>query len=103
VVALAGIFLPGLLLAVAVLPWWEELRRRVGVRTAIAGVNASVVGVLAAALYRPVWTSAVGNVWDAGLAVAGFVALVAGGVRPWVVVGVMALAGVGLRMWPWPL
>jgi chromate transporter len=99
VVALAGIFLPGLLPAVAVLPWWEELRRRVGVRTAIAGVNASVVGVLAAALYRPVWTSAVGNVWDAGLAVAGFVALVAGGVRPWVVVGVMALAGVGLRMW----
>ena len=57
------------------------------------------MGVLAAALYRPVWTSAVGTVGDGVIAVAGFIALVVGGVRPWVVVGVMALAGVGLRMW----
>ncbi len=92
-IALAGIFLPGLMLVIAVLPWWEVLRRNVRMRAAIAGVNASVVGVLLAALWRPVMTSAVGTVWDGLIAVAGFVALVVGRVRPWVVVLGAALVG----------
>lgn len=99
VLALVGISLPGLLLVVAVLPWWEVLRRSVGMRAAIAGVNASVVGVLLAALYRPVWTSAVGSAADGLIAAAGFVALLTGRVRPWVVVGIAAAAGVGMRVW----
>ena len=99
VIALVGIFLPGLLLVIAVLPWWEELRKNVGMRAVIAGVNASVVGVLLAALWRPVITSAVGTVWDGVIVVAGFVALVVGRVRPWVVVLGAAMAGVVLQVW----
>jgi len=62
-------------------------------------VNASVVGVLLAALYRPVWTSAVGTVWDGLVAVVGFLALVVWRARPWVVVGLAAVAGVLVRVW----
>jgi len=98
-VALVGIFVPGMLLVIAVLPWWEELRRSARMRAVVAGVNASVVGVLAAALYRPVGTGAVRSVVDGVIALAAFVALVVGRVRPWVVVGVSALVGVVLRVW----
>ncbi len=99
VIALVGIFLPGLLLVIAVLPWWEELRRSVGMRAVIAGVNASVVGVLLAALWRPVITSAVGTVWDGVIVTAGFSALLVGRMRPWVVVLGTAVAGVVLQAW----
>jgi chromate transporter len=98
-IALAGIFLPGLLLVIAVLPWWERLRRNDALRWAIAGVNASVVGVLLAALYRPVWTSTVVTGWDGLIAVVGFLALVGLRARPWVVVGLSAVVGVLLRVW----
>jgi chromate transporter len=98
-VALVGIFLPGMLLVIAVLPWWEGLRKSAGMRAAVAGVNASVVGVLAAALYRPVGSVAVGSVWDGVVAVVAFGALVVGRVRPWMVVGVCVVAGVVLRGW----
>jgi chromate transporter len=69
---LAVIFLPALLILVAALPFWEALRRRPGVRTAIAGVNASVVGLLLAALYDPVWTSAIHGRKDFAVALAAF-------------------------------
>ncbi|WP_406741035.1 chromate transporter, partial [Bordetella pertussis] len=55
----ALIFLPGALLLVGALPFWNVLRGRPAVRAALAGVNAGVVGILLAALYDPVWTGAV--------------------------------------------
>lgn len=70
-IALAAVFLPGLLLAVAGTALWEPIARHAGARGALAGVNAAVVGVLAAALYDPVWLTGVGNVVDALIAVAG--------------------------------
>jgi chromate transporter len=93
VIALLGIFLPGMLLILAVLPWWSRLRSNAGMRAAIAGVNASVVGILLAALYRPVWTSAVDSVWDMVIVLAAFAALVVGKMRPVIVVGVVATIG----------
>ena len=98
-IALVGIFLPGMLLILAVLPWWSRLRANAGMPAAIAGVNASVVGILLAALYRPVWTSAVGGVWDVVIVLAAFVALVVGKVRPVVVVGVVAAIGALAGLW----
>ncbi|MFX8809265.1 chromate transporter, partial [Acinetobacter baumannii] len=59
VVALGAIFLPGLLLVTGMLPFWQALRRRPLAQAAMRGANAAVVGVLAAALYQPVWTGAV--------------------------------------------
>jgi chromate transporter len=93
-IALVAIFLPGLLLVVAVLPWWSKLRLNANMQAAIAGVNASVVGVLLAALYRPVWTSAVHSGWDVAIAAAGFALLIAGRARPIAVVALAALYGV---------
>ncbi len=75
VLALIGIFLPGLLALVGVLPFWDGFRRRVGAQAAMRGVNAAVVGLLGAALYDPIWTSAVHGSGDFGLALIGFVVL----------------------------
>src|SRR5258708_25563479 len=58
-ICLVAIFLPSFLLLIAALPFWDELRRRPAVQAALRGVNAAGVGVLPAALYRPVWTSAI--------------------------------------------
>jgi len=93
-IALTAISLPGLLLVVAVLPWWSRLRGNQWMQAAIAGVNASVVGLLLAALYRPVWTSAVRSPWDAAIAAAGFALLATGKARPIAVVAIAALYGV---------
>lgn len=90
---LAAIFLPGLLLVVGALPFWEVLRQHVGVRQAAAGINAAVVGLLASALVDPVWTSAVHSVADAAMAVAAFVLLVVFKVSPVAVVGLAAVYG----------
>jgi chromate transporter len=92
-IALTAISLPGLLLVVAVLPWWSRMRGNAWMQAAIAGVNATVVGVLLAALYRPVWTSAVRSPWDAAIAVAGFALLATGKARPLVIVAMAALYG----------
>jgi len=99
VTALVGIFFPGLLLVVAVLPWWSRLRANASVQAAIAGVNASVVGVLLAALYRPVWTSSVASVWDVLIVLAGFALLVVAKAKPLAVVALIALCGMGERLW----
>lgn len=61
---LIAIFLPGLLLVVCILPFWSKLRANPSIRFALAGINASVVGILAAALYRPVLTSSVRTLSD---------------------------------------
>jgi chromate transporter len=76
-VALVSIFLPGLLLVAGSLPMWRGIARRRGALSAISGVNASVVGLLAAALYHPLWTSAIVSLSDIAIVVVAFVALVA--------------------------
>jgi chromate transporter len=95
---LGGIFLPGMLVLVGTLPFWESLRRRAGARALMAGVNAAVVGILAAALYNPVWTSAVKSPADFGLALLGFVLLTVWRAPPLLVVIVTALGGVALAL-----
>jgi chromate transporter len=74
-VALIFVFLPGLLIALAGLPVWLWLGHHPAARAALAGINAAVVGVLGAALYNPIWLSAVGNGRDVAIALAGFLLL----------------------------
>ena len=76
-VALGAIFLPGFLLVAGVLPLWRTIAGRPIAARAIAGVNAAVVGLLGAALYDPVWTSAVRGPRDLAIALIGFTLLVA--------------------------
>lgn len=97
-IALAAIFLPGLLLVMGVLPFWDHLRGMGGARSAMAGANAAVVGILAAALYHPVWTGAVHGLPDFAIALAAFILLAAWRVPPWKVVLLTALAGAGLSL-----
>ncbi|MBI1736583.1 MAG: chromate efflux transporter [Candidatus Rokubacteria bacterium] len=89
--ALVAVFLPSLLLVVGALPFWDRVRAHAGMRSALAGVNAAVVGLLLAALYEPVWTSAIDGPADLALALAAFVALAVWSVPPWLVV--LATAG----------
>jgi chromate transporter len=96
-VFLGVIFLPAFLLVVGALPFWDALRVRPSVRTAMAGVNAGVVGLLLAALVGPVRASGLHDAVDLGLAVAAFVLLVVGRVSPLLVVGLGALTGAALR------
>jgi chromate transporter len=93
---LIAIFLPGMLILVGTLPFWNTLRARAGARAAMRGVNAAVVGLLAAALYTPVWTSSVKNAADLGVAILGFVALTVWHASALWVVILGALAGVAL-------
>ena len=95
--ALVAIFAPGLLLMMGAIPFWHGLRARPGARAAMAGVNAAVVGLLASALYNPVWTSAVRSPADFAIAAAGFAALVFGA-APLLVVVVTAAAGLALGL-----
>jgi chromate transporter len=74
-VALIFIFLPGVLIALAGLPVWLWLGHHPAARAALAGINASVVGVLGAALYNPIWLSAVANGRDVAIALVGFLLL----------------------------
>ena len=98
--ATVGIFLPGLLLVVAALPHWQALRARKSTAAIFAGVNAAVVGLLAAALYSPVWTSAVQGPIDFAIAVVGCFLLVRWKAPPLVVVALCASAGIGTALLP---
>lgn len=97
-IALLAIFLPGLLLVLGALPLWNALREMPRARAALNGVNAAVVGILAAALYDPVWTAAVRSPADFAIAAAAFVLLVAWRAQPWIVVCVTAFAGLALAV-----
>ena len=90
---LGAIFAPALLLVAGALPFWEVLRQRPAVQRAVGGVNAAVVGILGAALYDPVWTSAVHSRTDFALALAAFGLLVHARWSPVWVVGLAAMAG----------
>jgi chromate transporter len=94
VLGLIGIFLPGILILLGVLPFWDTFRRRSGAQATMRGVNAAVVGLLCAALYNPVWTSTIHAPRDFGIALVGFVLLTAWRAPPLLVVAFSALAGV---------
>ena len=79
------------------MPFWDALRRIGAVRNALLGVNAVVVGLLLAALYDPVWTSAILSATDFGLALAAFTLLVFWKTPPWLVVILTALGGCALQ------
>lgn len=98
VVCLLAIFLPAFLLVVGALPFWAQIRRSARAQAALAGVNAAVVGLLLAALYHPVWTSAIRQPADFALALSALVALVFWRVPPWLVVAGSALAGCLLEL-----
>jgi chromate transporter len=94
VIALVALFLPGMLLVYGMLPFWDAMRTRPAAQAAMRGTNAAVVGILGAALYNPVWTSAVLSPRDFALALAGFLLLTIWKMPPWIVVVVLAGAGV---------
>ncbi len=93
VLGLIGIFLPGLVLMAAVLPFWNALRGNRLIQAALTGVNASVVGILIAALFQPLWTTTIHSSFDFCIALSAFALLTLGKVQPWIVVaGVAALS-----------
>ena len=92
--ALAALYLPGILVLVGTLPFWQALRSSTRTQASLAGVNAAVVGVLAAALYDPIWTTAVRSRGDFVVAAVGFVLLIAWRTPPLAVVLGSAVAGV---------
>ena len=92
-IALIAIFLPGMLLVYGTLPFWDAMRTRPAAQAAMRGTNAAVVGILVAALYNPVWTSAVLTPRDFALALAGFLLLTVWKLPPWIVVVLLAGAG----------
>ncbi len=101
-ICLLAIFASSFLLVVGAMPFWDGLRRIAAVQNALLGVNAAVVGLLLAALYDPVWTSAILSPADFGLALAAFTLLVFWKVPPWLVVILTALGGWALHaglMW----
>jgi chromate transporter len=98
IIALVGIYLPSFLLLIGVLPFWSSLRNSTSFRAALRGINAAVVGLLLAALYQPVWVSAIRNASDFVLALVAFGLLVIWKWPPWVVVLLTALGGAGLSL-----
>src|SRR5215470_8583112 len=91
-ICLVAIFLPSFLLLIGALPFWNSLRRRPAAQSTIRGVNAAVVGLLLAALYKPVWTSAIFTPADFAIGIVAFLLLALWAVPPWLVVVFGALA-----------
>lgn len=92
---LLAIYLPSLLLMLGAVPFWDELRRRPGIQAALNGVNAAVVGLLLAALYQPVWTSAIHAPKDFALGLTAFLLLMFWKWPAWLVV-LLGAAGASL-------
>jgi chromate transporter len=97
IICLLAIFASSFLLVIGALPFWDSLRRIGAVQNALLGVNAAVVGLLLAALYDPVWTSAILSPADFGLALAAFTLLVFWKTPAWLVVILTALGGWALH------
>jgi chromate transporter len=99
-ICLVAIFLPSFLLLIGALPFWDTLRRRTGVQSALRGVNAAVVGLLLAALYKPVWTSAIFGPADFVIGILAFLLLAFWAVPPWLVVVFGAVAATVVSVIP---
>jgi chromate transporter len=100
VLCLVAMFLPAFLLVIGPLPFWDALRQRPWAQAALRGVNAAVVGLLLAALYRPVWTSGITTASDFALGVAAFLMLLMWKTPPWLVVVFCAVGGAILAYIP---
>ena len=98
VIALVAIFIPSFLLVIAILPFWNQLGQASNFRAALVAINAAVVGILAAALFDPVWTSSINSASDFALAAVAFGLLMFWKLPSWLVVIVTAVAGVGVSM-----
>jgi chromate transporter len=97
-ICLVAIFLPGLLLVVGALPFWDAFRLRPAAQAIMRGTNAAVVGILGAALYHPVWTSAIHSSFDFALALTGFMLLTVWRAPPWIIVGLTAAGATALSL-----
>lgn len=97
-IMLLAIFIPSFLLVTGALPYWESLRQRAGIQRSLAGINAAVVGVLGAALYDPVWRSAIHSGADLVFAMAAYALLVFARVSPVLLVLLAAMGGYWLAM-----
>ena len=97
-IALLAIFLPSFLLVIGILPFWNRLRTFEPFQAALRGINAAVVGILLAALYQPIWTSAIHTPVDFALGLVAFGLLVVWKMPPWVVVVLSALLGAGVHL-----
>lgn len=93
-IALIAVFLPGFLILLGVIPFWDSFRQRESAQALMRGANAAVVGILGAALYDPVFTSAIVGPYQFALALTCFVLLMAWKTTPWIVVLVAAAGGV---------
>ncbi|MDH3437341.1 MAG: chromate transporter, partial [Betaproteobacteria bacterium] len=98
--ALVAIFLPSFLLVAGALPYWDALRQKKHVQSALRGVNAAVVGLLLAALYNPVWTTSIQDTGDMALALIAFGLLMFWKLSPVYVVAVTAVGGAVLATFP---
>ena len=102
VLAMAGTFVPGFLLTAGLLPYWSRMAAHPGAARAIAGVSAAVVGLIAAALYDPVWTSAVRGPADVAVAALAILAMAkwrapALAVVAWCVLASLAMHWAGIK------
>ncbi|MDR3421868.1 MAG: chromate efflux transporter [Xanthobacteraceae bacterium] len=100
ILCLVGMFLPAFLLIIGALPFWDALRRKAWAQATLRGVNAAVVGLLLAALYHPVWTSAITTTGDFLLGAAAFLLLFLWKTPPWLVVLFCAIGGEALALLP---
>ncbi len=91
-----AIFLPGFLVLLGSLPFWASLRRQPRAQASMSGVNAAVVGLLAAALYNPLWRGSVHSFGDMAIALGAFILLMACRAPAWLVVVLAALAGLAV-------
>ena len=98
VIALVAIFMPSFLLVIAILPFWNQLSQASNFRAALVAINAAVVGILAAALFDPVWTSSINSASDFALVAVAVGLLMFWKLPSWLVVIVTAVAGVGVSM-----
>lgn len=97
-IALAAVFVPSLLLVVFLLPRWRRVSANGKAAAALMGVNASVVGFLAAAMYEHVWLDGLRSISDAAIAVGAFVLLAVVGMPPWLVVILGGVAGYAIGL-----
>jgi chromate transporter len=97
-ICLVAVFLPGLLVVVGALPFWDAVRTRPVAQAAMRGANAAVVGILGAAVYDPVWTSAILSTYDFALALLGFVLLTIWKMPPCAVVILLGAGRAGLAL-----
>lgn len=96
-VGLIAIFLPGFLLLIGILPFWNSVREHPRAYSLMSGANAAVVGILLAALYDPVFTTAITGAGPFVLALVGFLLLTQWKLAPWMVVVISAIGGIALE------